>query len=73
MVYILENTYLGEHCTLAVTKAGDLVQAFLAAPILIDGANLGAAAHRVRLFWTNKMPVQTFKLHSPNSYPLSHL
>ena len=56
MIYILENTYLGEQCTPAVTKAGELVQVFLGAPILIDGANLGAAAHRVRLFWTNMMP-----------------
>ena len=56
MVYILENTYPGENCTLAVNKAGDLVQAFLGAPILIDGANMGPAAHRVRLFWTNMMP-----------------
>ena len=55
MVYILENTYPEEHCTLAVTKAGELVQAFLGAPVLVDGANPGAAAHRVRLFWTNMM------------------
>ena len=56
MVYILENTYPGEHCTPAINKAGDLVQAFRGAPILIDGANLGAGAHRVRLFWTNMLP-----------------
>ena len=53
LVYILENTYPGEKCTLAVTKAGELVQAFIGAPVIINAADLGAAAHRVRLFWTN--------------------
>ena len=56
LVYILEKTYPGENCTPAVNKAGDLVQALLGASILIDGANMGAAAHRVRLFWTNMLP-----------------
>ena len=53
MIYILENTYPGERCTTAVQKASDLVQAFIGAPVVVDGANLGGAAHRVRLFWTN--------------------
>ena len=55
IVYLLENTFLGERCTLAVQKANDLVQSFLGAPVLIDVADLGAAAHRVRLFWTNML------------------
>ena len=55
MIYILENTYPGEQCTPAVTKASNLVQAFIGAPILVDAADLGAVAHRVRLFWTNMM------------------
>ena len=54
-IYILENTYPGEKCTPAVIKASDLVQAFIGAPVLIDAADLGAAAHRVRLFWTNML------------------
>ena len=54
-IYILENTYPGEKCTPAVIKASDLVQAFIGAPVLIDAAELGAAAHRVRLFWTNML------------------
>ena len=55
IVYLLENTFPGEGCTLAVQKANDLVQSFLGAPVLIDAADLGAAAHRVRLFWTNML------------------
>ena len=55
IVYLLENTFPGERCTLAVQRANDLVQSFLGAPILIDAADLGAAAHRVRLFWTNML------------------
>ena len=55
MVYMLENTFPGERCTPAVQKANDLVHSFLGAPILIDATDLGAAAHRVRLFWTNML------------------
>ena len=55
MIYILENTYPGEMCTAAVRKAGELVQAFVGAPVLLDAAHMGAAAHRVRLFWTNML------------------
>ena len=51
LLYIVENTYPGEQCTDAVMKARDLVQAFIGAPVIVDGANLGGAAHRVRLFW----------------------
>ena len=50
IVYVLENTFLGERCTPALQKANDLVQSFLGAPILIDAADLREAAHRVRLF-----------------------
>ena len=44
------NIYPREVCTSEVTKVGKLVQTLLGEPTLIDGANLGAAAHRVRLF-----------------------
>ena len=55
MIYILENDYLGEKCTVAVCKAGELVQAIIGAPVIVDAAHLGSAAHRVRLFWTNML------------------
>ena len=55
LLYILGNTYLGEQCTALVKKAGDLVQAFIGASVIVDGANLGGAAHRIRLFWTNML------------------
>ena len=31
------------------------MQSFIGAPVIIDAADLGAAAHRVRLFWTNML------------------
>ena len=40
LVYILENTYPGEKCTPAMTKAGELVQAFIGAPVVIDATDL---------------------------------
>ena len=55
LVYILEHTYSGEKLTAVVKKAGELVQAFVGAPVLVDAADLGAAAHRVRLFWSNML------------------
>ena len=69
LIYILENTYPRENYTPAVHKAGNLVQAFLGAPILIDGANMGAAAHRVRLFWTNMMPAALLQAALPKHLP----
>ena len=65
MIHILENTYPRERCTPAVSKVGELVQAFLGAPILIDGVDLGAAAHRVRMFWTNMMPAAVLQAALP--------
>ena len=53
LLYVLENTYPGEQITAAVMKASNLVQAFIGAPVLVDSADLGSAAHRVRLFWSN--------------------
>ena len=55
LLYILENTYPGEQFTDAVRNAGDLVQAFIGAQVIMDGADLGGAAHRVRLFWSNML------------------
>ena len=55
IVYLLENTFPRERRTPALQKANDLVQLFLGTPVLIDAADLGAAAHRVRLFWTNML------------------
>ena len=50
-------------------KTGELVQAFLSAPILIDAADLGAAAHRLRLFWTNMIPAATLQSALPKLLP----
>ena len=61
----MENTYLGEQRTPAVTKAGELVQAFLGAPIFVDVAALGAAAYLVRLFWINMLPTAVLQAALP--------
>ena len=53
LIYILENTYPGERCTTAIQKAQVLVQGFLGAPILLDAADMGSVAHRVRLYLQN--------------------
>ena len=55
LIYILENTYPKERCTKAVQNAPNLVQGFLGAPILLDAADMGSVAHRVRLYWQNFM------------------
>ena len=65
MVYILENTHPGERVTRAVQSAGNLVQAFIGAPVVIDAADLGAAAHRVRLFWSNMMQPELMQAALP--------
>ena len=67
LIYLLENTYPGERCTAALQKAADLVQSFLGAPILLDAADLGAAAHRVRLFWSNFLQPALFQASLPTS------
>ena len=50
LIYILENTYPGERLSKEVRKAQDLVQGFLGAPVLLDAADMGPVAHRVRLY-----------------------
>lgn len=39
-----------EQCATAVTKVGELDQAFLGTSVLVDDADLGTPIHRVRLF-----------------------
>ena len=56
-IHLFENTYPGQVVarTRAVLNAGELVEAFLGAPVVLDAAGLRGAAHRVRLYWTNFM------------------
>ena len=69
LIYILENTYPGEQCTAAVTKASNLVQAFIGAPVVVDAGDLGAATHRVRLFWTNMLQPAQLQATLPTLLP----
>ena len=60
-----------------MTKSGDLVQAFIGAPVVIDAADLGGAAHRVRMFWTNMLQPAVLQACLPKllntSTPLSSI
>ena len=53
-IYCLENTWPGPAGRKeGIDKASDIIQAFIGAPVIVDAAGLGSAAHRVRLYWTN--------------------
>ena len=65
LIYLLENTYPRENCTRAVQNAANLVQSFIGAPVVVDAADLGSAAHRVRLYWTNMLEIATLQAALP--------
>ena len=53
-LFLFENTWPGMPGQYPVIdKGAELVESFLGAPIVMDAAGLGFAAHRVRLFWKN--------------------
>ena len=53
-IYCVENTWPGPGGRKeGVDKTANLIQAFIGAPVVIDAAGLGSAAHRVRHYWTN--------------------
>ena len=53
-LFLFENTWPGMPGQYPnIDKASEMIEAFLGAPVVIDAAGLGSAAHRVRLFWTN--------------------
>ena len=53
-IYCVENTWPGPTGQKeGVDKTADLIQAFIGAPIIVDAAGLGSAAHRLRHYWTN--------------------
>ena len=53
-LYLFENAWPGNSGQYPnVDKAAKLIEAFLGAPVVIDAAGLGSAAHRVRQFWQN--------------------
>ena len=54
MLYLFENTYPGQPGQYPlVDDTAKMIESFLGAPITIDAAGTGSAAHRVRLFWNN--------------------
>ena len=63
MIYILENTYNQKE--LRGRLNAQLVESYLGEPILIDAADMGAAAHRVRNFWTNMLPASILQSALP--------
>ena len=53
-LYLFENTYPGTPGQYPlIDDTAKMVESFLGAPIVLDAAGMGSAAHRVRLFWTN--------------------
>ena len=52
MVYLQDNTYPGEDINLNphANKVQHLVEAFLGPSVRLDSTDMGAAAHRVRLY-----------------------
>ena len=69
MVYLLENTYPGEDINLNphVKKAQHLVEDFLGPSVRLDSADMGSAAHRVRLYWTNMLPTEALRHIMPQN------
>ena len=69
MVYLLENTYPGENINLNphVKKAQHFVEAFLGPCVRLDSADMGSAAHRVRLYWTNMLPTEALRHIMPQN------
>lgn len=61
MVYLLENTCPRERVNPHVKKAVELVEAFLGSCALMDSADHGPAAHRVRLYWTSMLPIEVVR------------
>ena len=61
-LYLFENTWPGLPGQYPkVDEAATLIESFLGAPVTIDAAGLGSAAHRVRLFWTNWLKPETLQ------------
>ena len=48
-----------------VQNAQNLVQGFLGAPVLLDAADMGSAAHRVRLYWQNFLTPELLQATMP--------
>ena len=54
LLYLFENTYPGQPGQYPlIDETAKMIESFLGAPITIDAAGTGSAAHRVRLFWAN--------------------
>ena len=58
--YFCENTWPGTNVKEGVREAFEMIEMFLGRGALVDAADLGSAAHRVRFYWTNI--VESWKL-----------
>ena len=71
-LYLFENTYPGTPGQYPlVDDAAKMVESFLGAPIIVDAAALGSAAHRVGLFWTNWCRPELLQIAIPANLPPS--
>ena len=65
-VYLFENTYPSQPSQYPlVDDAAKMVEPILGAPIVLDAAGMGSAAHRIRLFWTNWCRQEVLQLAIP--------
>ena len=69
LVYVFENTHPGERQAPNVQKASEMVQSALGAPVITDAAGMGAATHRLRLFWTNMCASESLQEAVPKNLP----
>ena len=80
-LYLFENTFPGPPGTYPlVDDTAKMVEAYLGAPIVLDAAGLGSAAHRVWLFWTNwcrpeilQAAIPRDKIPHPNLQQILHV
>ena len=69
-LYLFENTWPGKPGQYPKNdKTFELIESFLGAPVVIDAAGLGSAAHRVRLFWTNWCKPEILQEAIPKNLP----
>ena len=54
--FLLENVHSGEDARPLVQAAWATVTGVLGQPVVLDAAQVGSCAHRVRAYWTNLIP-----------------
>ena len=62
-LYVIENTYMqGDKATTEVQKAFNTICNSIGRPVLLDAAQTGSHAHRLRNYWTNLAQPETLQI-----------